>query len=87
MTGLLHTETMATSFEIGDKFREKARQLLARSNASLPQQLKEDLENVLEKPQQTVVSFNTLRELKKYLKDEGLSFVLTDDTVLSIYML
>lgn len=78
---------MATAFEVGEKFREKARQLLARANSPLPQQLREDLENVLEKPQPTVVSFNTLRELKKHLKDEGLSFVLTDDSLSSIYML
>lgn len=62
---------MATAFEVGEKFREKARQLLERANSPLPQQLREDLENVLEKPQPTVVSFNTLRELKKHLKDEG----------------
>lgn len=74
---------MATAFEVGDKFREKARQLLARANSSLPHQLKDDLEKVLDKPQPTVVSFNILRDLKKHLKDEGLSFVFTDDTLSS----
>lgn len=68
---------MATAFEVGDKFREKARRLLARANSSLPQRLKEDLEKVLDKPEPTIVSFSTLRELKKHLQDEGLSFVLT----------
>lgn len=66
---------MATAFEVGDKFKEKARQLLAKANSSLPQQLRKDLEDLLEKPQPTVVSFNTLRDLKKHLKDEGLSSV------------
>lgn len=78
---------MATAFEIGAPFREKARQLLERSDASLPQQLKKDLENVLEKPHPTVVSFNTLRALKKHLKDEGWIFVLTDDTVVHMQVL
>lgn len=76
---------MATAFEVGDKFREKARQLLARANSSLPQQLKDDLEDVLEKPQPTVVSFKTLRELKKHLKDEGQSFVVTADILSLIF--
>lgn len=76
---------MATAFEVGDKFREKARQLLAGPNSSMSQQLKEDLEDVLEKPQPVVVSFNTLRELKKHLQNEGLSFVLTVDTLSAVF--
>lgn len=63
---------MATSFVVGDKFREKVTELLASTDSSLPQRLREELEETLEKPEPTVLSFSTARNLKKYLQDEGL---------------
>lgn len=65
-------KAMATSFVVGDKFREKVTELLARKDSSLPQRLREELEETLEKPEPTVLSFSTARNLKKYLQDEGL---------------
>lgn len=69
---LTWTKTMATSFVVGDKFREKVTELLASTDSSLPQRLREELEETLEKPEPMVLSFSTARNLKKYLQDEGL---------------
>lgn len=63
---------MATSFVVGGKFREKVTELLASTDSSLPQRLREELEETLEKPEPMVLSFSTARNLKKYLQDEGL---------------
>ncbi len=62
---------MASAFVVGDKFREKVTELLEKSDSSLPQQLREELEETLQKREATTLSFNTARKLKKYLQDKG----------------
>lgn len=62
---------MATAFVVGDKFRNKVTELLEKTDSSLPQRLREELEETLEKPELTALSFSTARKLKKYLQDKG----------------
>lgn len=62
---------MATAFVVGDKFRNKVTALLGTADSSLPQRLREELQDILEKPEPTVLSFGVARKLKKYLQDEG----------------
>lgn len=62
---------MATAFVVGDKFRNKVTELLEKTDSSLPQRLREELEETLEKPEPTALSFSTARKLKKYLQDKG----------------
>lgn len=62
---------MASSFVVGDKFRNKMTELLEKKDSSLPQRLRGDLEETLEKPEPTTLSFSTARKLKKYLQDKG----------------
>ncbi|XP_017289647.1 transmembrane protein 199 [Kryptolebias marmoratus] len=67
---------MASSFVVGDKFRNRVTLLLENPDASLPQGLKEELKGLLEKPQPTVLSFSTARKLKKHLEGKGHPFYL-----------
>lgn len=67
---------MASAFVVGDKFRNKVTELLGRTDASLPQRLREELEEVLEKPEPKTLPFKTARALKKYLQDNGHPFYL-----------
>ena len=59
---------MATAFVIGDKFRNNASKLLEKTESSLPQQLREELEETLQKTGPTTMSFSTARKLQKYLQ-------------------
>ncbi|KAM9358993.1 transmembrane protein 199 [Symphorus nematophorus] len=67
---------MATAFVVGDKFRNKVTELLEKTDSSLPERLKEELEETLQKPEPTTLSFSTARQLKKYLQDKGHPFYL-----------
>ncbi|XP_078102937.1 transmembrane protein 199 [Sander vitreus] len=66
---------MASAFVVGDKFRNKVTELLEKTDSSLPQRLREKLEETLGAPQPTL-SFSTARTLKKYLQDNGHPFYL-----------
>lgn len=68
-------KTMATAFIVGDRFRNKVTDLLENADSSLPQRLKEELVETLDKPEPTVLSFRTARELKTYLQDAGKSLM------------
>lgn len=63
--------TMASSFVVGDIFRNRATELLENPEGSLPQGLKEELEELLDKPRPTVLTFSTARKLKRYIEDSG----------------
>ncbi|XP_071327830.1 transmembrane protein 199 [Trachinotus anak] len=67
---------MASSFVVGDQFRNKVTELLEKSDSSLPQRLREDLEEILKKPQPATLSFSTARKLKGHLQDGGHPFYL-----------
>ncbi|KAE8295634.1 Transmembrane protein 199 [Larimichthys crocea] len=67
---------MASAFVVGDKFRNKVTELLENAESSLPQRLREELEESLEKPEPTTLSFSTARGLKKFLQDKGHPFYL-----------
>lgn len=60
---------MASSFVVGDTFRVKVTELLSNTDLSLPRVLKEELEELLEKPQPTVLPFSTARRLQQHLRD------------------
>lgn len=62
---------MASAFVVGDKFRNKVTHLLGKSESALPRALGEELEEVLEKPEPTILPFSTARKIKKYLQDNG----------------
>ncbi|XP_013884311.1 transmembrane protein 199 [Austrofundulus limnaeus] len=67
---------MASSFVVGDKFRNRVTELLEDQDASLPQGLKEELKGFLENPQPTLLSFSTARKLQKHIEDKGHPFYL-----------
>ncbi|XP_076591443.1 transmembrane protein 199 [Chaetodon auriga] len=67
---------MASAFVVGDKFRHKVTVLLEKSDSCLPQRLREELEETLEKPEPATLSFSTARKLKKHLQDTGHPFYL-----------
>lgn len=66
---------MATAFIVGDRFRNKVTDLLENADSSLPQRLKEELVETLDKPEPTTLSFRTARKLKTYLQDAGKSLM------------
>lgn len=66
---------MASAFVVGNTFRNKVTELLEKTDSSLPQRLREELEETLGK-EPTTVSFSTARKLKKYLQDKGHPFYL-----------
>lgn len=65
---------MASAFVVGNKFRNKVTELLEKP--SVPQDLRDELEECLEKESTTKLSFKTARKLKKYLQDNGHPFYL-----------
>ncbi|XP_026168980.1 transmembrane protein 199 [Mastacembelus armatus] len=67
---------MASAFIIGNKFRQKVMDLLGTTESSLPQTLREELEEIIGKPEPTTLPFSTARKLKKYMQDEGHPFYL-----------
>ncbi|XP_047450172.1 transmembrane protein 199 [Mugil cephalus] len=67
---------MASAFVVGNAFRHKVTELLENTDSSLPQALKEELEELLEKPEPITLTFGTARRLKKYLQDKGHPFYL-----------
>ncbi|RVE64731.1 hypothetical protein OJAV_G00128330 [Oryzias javanicus] len=67
---------MASSFVVGEHFRNKVTQLLERGDTSMPEALKDDLEELLRGPQPCVLTFSTARKLKKHLEDNGNLFYL-----------
>ncbi|XP_029923463.1 transmembrane protein 199 [Myripristis murdjan] len=67
---------MASSFVVGDKFRTLVAELLEKSDSSVPQELRQDLQLLLEKSEPSTLSFRLARKLKKYLQDEGHPFYL-----------
>ncbi|KAM9734169.1 transmembrane protein 199 [Menidia menidia] len=67
---------MASSFVVGDTFRKKVSELLDNKNSRLPQTLRDELEQLLEKSHPTILSFSTARKLKKHLEDAGHPFYL-----------
>ncbi|XP_049432933.1 transmembrane protein 199 [Epinephelus fuscoguttatus] len=67
---------MASSFVVGDKFRNKVTQLLENTDSSLPHRLREELEETLNKAEPTTLSFSTARRLKTFLQDKGHPFYL-----------
>lgn len=67
---------MASSFVVGDQFRNKVTQLLENTDSSLPHRLREELEETLNKPEPTTLSFSTARRLKTFLQDKGHPFYL-----------
>lgn len=67
---------MASCFVVGDKFRERVKELLENNLSSVPQGLREDLGKVLDRPEPTTLSFVVARKLKKYLQDNGHPFYL-----------
>ncbi|XP_004075779.1 transmembrane protein 199 [Oryzias latipes] len=67
---------MASSFVVGDHFRNKVTQLLERGDTSLPQALRENLEELLKRSQPTTLTFSTARKLKKHLEENGNPFYL-----------
>lgn len=67
----LRNKTMASSFVVGGKFRNMATLLLEKTDSSLPERLRGELEETLGKPEPATVSFRTVRSLKKYLQDQG----------------
>uniref|UniRef100_A0A3P8RY74 Transmembrane protein 199 n=1 Tax=Amphiprion percula TaxID=161767 RepID=A0A3P8RY74_AMPPE len=66
---------MASAFVVGDIFRNKVTELLENTDSSLPQTLREELQELLDK-REIKLSFSTARKLKKYLQDEGHLFYL-----------
>lgn len=66
---------MASAFVVGDEGRNKITELL--QNASVPEDLREELEEILEN-KTTKLFFKTARKLKKYLEENGHPFYLHD---------
>ncbi|XP_060929061.1 transmembrane protein 199 [Limanda limanda] len=67
---------MASSFVVGDQFRNKVTELLENTDPSLPHSLKEELQEILDKPAAATLSFSTARQLKSFLQDQGHPFYL-----------
>ncbi|XP_043076947.1 transmembrane protein 199 [Puntigrus tetrazona] len=58
---------MATSFKIGERFREKARDLLEAESA-VSEELREELKALTD---QSIIPFTTVRKLHKLLRENG----------------
>ncbi|XP_058490331.1 transmembrane protein 199 [Solea solea] len=67
---------MASSFVVGNQFRDKVTELLGKTDSSLPQRLREELEEIVQKPQPSTLSFTTARKLKNYLQEQNHPFYL-----------
>ncbi|XP_029536456.2 transmembrane protein 199-like isoform X1 [Oncorhynchus nerka] len=64
---------MASSFVIGNTFRERVRDLLEKDEASVPTELQKELEDILQREQPSTLSFRTARKLHKCLLDNCMS--------------
>ncbi|KAF0030269.1 hypothetical protein F2P81_017000 [Scophthalmus maximus] len=62
---------MASSFVVGDRFRAKVTQLLGETDSPLPQRLRGELREILEKPEPATLPFSTARKLKQHLQDQS----------------
>ncbi|XP_071215251.1 transmembrane protein 199-like isoform X2 [Salvelinus alpinus] len=69
---------MASSFVIGNTFRERVRDLLEKDEASVPTELQNELEDILQQEQPSTLSFRTARKLHKCLLDNGQPFYLNE---------
>ncbi|XP_020363348.1 transmembrane protein 199 [Oncorhynchus kisutch] len=69
---------MASSFVIGNTFRERVRDLLEKDEASVPTELQKELEDILQREQPLTLSFRTARKLHKCLLDNGQPFYLNE---------
>ncbi|AWO98507.1 putative transmembrane protein 199 isoform 2 [Scophthalmus maximus] len=67
---------MASSFVVGDRFRAKVTQLLGETDSPLPQRLRGELREILEKPEPATLPFSTARKLKQHLQDQRHPFYL-----------
>ncbi|XP_062409243.1 transmembrane protein 199 [Sardina pilchardus] len=61
---------MASSFVVGDKFREKVKELLD-TEPSVPGDLLEELEPILDGEGESSIRFKTVRKLNTYLQNNG----------------
>lgn len=74
---------MTSTFVVGHKFRDKVTELLEKT--SVPQDLREELKEILDSESTMKLSFKTARRLKKCLQDNGHPFYLhefLEDTTL-----
>ncbi|XP_070982606.1 transmembrane protein 199-like [Oncorhynchus clarkii lewisi] len=69
---------MASSFVIGNTFRERVRDFLEKDDASVPTELQKELEDILQREQPSTLSFRTARKLHKCLLDNGQPFYLNE---------
>ncbi|XP_023838280.1 transmembrane protein 199 isoform X2 [Salvelinus sp. IW2-2015] len=69
---------MASSFVIGNTFRKRVRDLLEKDEASVPTELQNELEDILQQEQPSTLSFRTARKLHKCLLDNGHPFYLNE---------
>ncbi|XP_019950421.1 transmembrane protein 199 [Paralichthys olivaceus] len=67
---------MASSFVVGDQFRDKVTELLENTDSALPHPLREELQEILGKTEAATLSFSTARKLKRFLQDQGHPFYL-----------
>lgn len=61
---------MASSFVVGVKFREKVKELLDKES-SVPTDLFEELEPILDGDGESSIRFKTVRKLNTYLQNHG----------------
>lgn len=61
---------MASSFVVGDKFREKVKELFNKES-SVPADLLEELEPILDGDGESRILFKTVRKLNTYLQNNG----------------
>ncbi|XP_028818298.1 transmembrane protein 199 isoform X1 [Denticeps clupeoides] len=61
---------MASSFAVGNKFRERLRELLD-GGPAVPHDLQKELHSILNGDAETILSFKTARKLKTYLQAAG----------------
>nr|ACO08200.1 C17orf32 homolog [Oncorhynchus mykiss] len=67
---------MASSFVIGNTFRERVRDLLKNDEFSIPTELQKEVEDILQQEPPSTLSFRTARKLNKCLQDNGQPFYL-----------
>ncbi|KAL2096460.1 hypothetical protein ACEWY4_008608 [Coilia grayii] len=63
-------QRMASSFVVGDKFKKRVKELLDKES-SVPTDLLQDLEPVLNEDEESRVSFKTVRKLNTFLQNNG----------------
>jgi capsule polysaccharide export protein KpsC/LpsZ len=76
---------MASSFVIGNTFRERVRDLLEKDEASVPTELQKELEDILQREQPSTLSFRTARKLHKCLLDNGMYEHSSRSTVAQVF--